>query len=289
MLKLKVDAFDLTTSVEKLEIIAKLKFSITLKIFKTYLELTDWFRKHIFYYAQKANLLQKRKILLFVTALKKEKARKNFSLRTIIRISTDAELDSFSQLQKIFSRSNFFHHFDTARILFIDIDVFKIYDFEAMIYHIINDTYISKTLNINSILFFSKMLSSSESKYFSTELKIAELVWIMKRVKHMIETIKKTIVVFIDHSASLFIAKQTTLSSRNIDKLNLRLVRAFIYLFQFELNIRYKSKKSHIISNALLHLSTNAIPRLKNVNQFDVLIYHSCIKNVSRDRFNGLG
>ncbi len=42
----------------------------------------------------------------------------------------------------------------------------------------------------------------------------------------------------------------------NIDKLNLRLVRVDMYLSQFDLNIRHKSDKDHVISNALSRLSS---------------------------------
>ncbi len=41
----------------------------------------------------------------------------------------------------------------------------------------------------------------------------------------------------------------------NTDKLNLRLVRAETYLSQFELNIRHKFGRDHVISDALFRLS----------------------------------
>ncbi len=42
----------------------------------------------------------------------------------------------------------------------------------------------------------------------------------------------------------------------NIDKLNLRLVRANMYLSQFDLDIKHKSKRDHVISNVLSRLSS---------------------------------
>ena len=70
----------------------------------------------------------------------------------------------------------------------------------------------------------------------------------------MIETIKSIIVVFTNHVVNTFIAKQTTMNSSNTNKLNFRLVRAFVYLSQFRLKMKYKSEKNHVVSNALSRL-----------------------------------
>jgi len=61
----------------------------------------------------------------------------------------------------------------------------------------------------------------------------------------MIEAINFTsqIIIYIDHSSITSIMKQTKLFSNNIDKLNLRLVRALIYLSQFRLDVRHKLNK----------------------------------------------
>ena len=64
LLSQKIDVFDLTIAIDKLKIIVKLNFFYTLKNLKIYLELIDWLRDFIFYYAQKIDVLQKRKTLL---------------------------------------------------------------------------------------------------------------------------------------------------------------------------------------------------------------------------------
>ena len=64
-------------------------------------------------------------------------------------------------------------------------------------------------------------------------------------------------IVYIDHEIALKIVKQTSLIISFIDKLNLRLMRAFDYLQRFNLNIRHKSKKQHIISDVLFKLFSN--------------------------------
>ena len=67
----------------------------------------------------------------------------------------------------------------------------------------------------------------------------------------MIETFIMIIIIYIDHAINIFIIKQITLNFINIDKLNLRLIRIFIYFFQFRLNIRHKSNKNHVIFDVL--------------------------------------
>lgn len=66
---------------------------------------------------------------------------------------------------------------------------------------------------------------------------------------------KSIIVIYINYAASISIIKQTSLTSINTDKLNLRLVWVSQYLSQFNLNIQYKMKKINIIFNILFWLS----------------------------------
>ena len=111
-------------------------------------------------------------------------------------------------------------------------------------------------IHVQSILFLSKMLTSAKQRYWSIEFEIAALVWIIKKIRHMIETTIKTTVIFTDHSINTSIVKQTSLIFSNIDKFNLRLIKVFVYLSQFDLNVRYKSEKFNIILDVLFRLST---------------------------------
>jgi hypothetical protein len=60
--------------------------------------------------------------------------------------------------------------------------------------------------------------------------------------------------VITDHSATTGIARQTSLTSSSVDKLNQRLVRASQYLSQFDLDIRWRPGKSHTVPDALSRL-----------------------------------
>ncbi|SLM38758.1 reverse partial [Lasallia pustulata] len=114
-------------------------------------------------------------------------------------------------------------------------------------------TDICKT-DIQPIMFLSKLLSTAESHYWPTELEMAGLVWAIKKLCHLIDSTAKPVIVYTDHSAITSIARQTTLSSSNTDKLNNRLIRASQYLAQFNIDVRYKPGKHHLVPDALLRL-----------------------------------
>ena len=64
-----------------------------------------------------------------------------------------------------------------------------------------------------------------------------------------------SIVIYIDHELTLNIVKQITLIINFIDKLNFRFVKISNYLQKFNLNIKHKFDKQHIVSNAFFRLA----------------------------------
>lgn len=283
----KVDAFGLTTAADKLEAIAKLDFPYTLKELETYLGLTGWLRYFVAWYAQKSNPLQQRKtVLLRMSPSSKGTARRIYSRRTVVENPSEAELESYRQLQEAFSQARFLVHFDANRILFIDIDASKKRGFGAMVYHLkatCQDPNKPKRTDIEPIMFLSRMLNAAEAKYWPTELEMAGLVWVTKRVRHMVDAAKHTTVIFTDHAANTSIARQTTLTTSNTDKLNLRLVRASTYLSQFNLDIKYRPGKDHIIPDALSRLSSGCGLARQTSDALDIDIdsYHSSMTDPS--------
>jgi hypothetical protein len=142
--------------------------------------------------------------------------------------------------------------------LFIDVDISKKRGVGGMILHVKGDPDEGirfKRSDIEPIMFISKMLTSAETRYGPTELEMAGVVWIIKKVQHLIEASRKPpTIIFTDHSALAAIAKQTSLTKSNTDKLNLRLVRASQYLSALPTDIRVKPGKFHIIPDALSRL-----------------------------------
>ena len=50
------------------------------------------------------------------------------------------------------------------------------------------------------ILFLSRLLTEAETRYWPTELEVAGLVWVVKRIRHMLEaTLKPTTIIYTDH------------------------------------------------------------------------------------------
>jgi hypothetical protein len=156
-------------------------------------------------------------------------------------------------VQFVFKNSRFLTHFDFVRQFLIDVNAFK-EKFEAFVYHLKRED-VTKSTTIESIVFLSKILISIEKRYWFIELEIAVVVWIVKKLHHMIRAFKHFTIIWIDHAVTAVIAKQTKMIISNIDKFNLRLVKIEMYLSQFELNIRHKFDRDHVISDALFRLS----------------------------------
>ena len=156
--------------------------------------------------------------------------------------------------------------------MFIDVDASKKLEFDIVTYHVKHEKKyreISKLLiarnNMKLILFFSKCLTNVENRYWFTKLKIIDLIWFVRRIKHMIEIfVKSSIIIYTNHFAIVFIIQQIKLSSSSIDKLNFRLIRVSIYLSQFSLKIKYKFENQHVVSNAFSRLFIDALKFVVN-------------------------
>ena len=261
----RVDSLGLSTSAEKIAAIISLQFPQSLRDLEHFLGLTGWLRHCISRYAQQAEPLQARKTALTkqlpsTTATGKAlgPARKGMSTRLSVDKPTVEEVASFRQLQKAFSTPIFLAHFDPNRQLYIDLDASKRWGFAAMMYHVACDPPDGISVPrsaVQPILFLSKLLNSAEQNYWPTELEVAGIVWVVKRVRHLIDSTRKPpTIIYTDHSAAVPISRQTTLATSSTDKLNLRLVRASQYLSSFNIAIRHKSGKSNVVPDALSRL-----------------------------------
>ena len=149
-------------------------------------------------------------------------------------------------------------------------------------------------------MFLSKLLSMTESHYWSTELETADLIWTVKKIKHLINFINKLLTItYTDHSAVILIVKQMTLLSFNTDKLNICLIWASQYLTQFNLDIWYKSEKHYLMSDTLFWLLVKKLKSersniLDNLTENDLCVFieeafrfvHNQEKNHNQEVFN---
>ena len=84
---------------------------------------------------------------------------------------------------------------------------------------------------------------------------MTNLIWMIKWVKHIIEVVINITIVFINYVVNLLIISQIIFNISSINKFNFRFVRVFTYFNQFRLNVKYRFKKLHVISNVLSKLS----------------------------------
>ena len=274
----KVDALGLATAEDKLAAISNLQFPKTLAQLEKYLGLTGYLRQYIAHYAAITKPLQQRKTYLNKsvkdlgpTATATGHARKRIAHRTNLSMPTPKELNAFHQLQKLFSSPTVLVHFDETRTLFVDLDASKEWGFGAHVYHVMGDNATPSCVmrdtpilsgqhprqqSQQSILFLSRLLNDAETRYWPTELEIAGLVWVVKKIRHMIEASRHDTVIYTDHSAAVSLVRQTSLNTTSVDKLNLRLIRASEYLQRFRLDVRYKPGKVNIVPDALSRLAS---------------------------------
>ena len=298
----RVDSFGLSTPSERLAAISKLKFPHTLAALETYLGMTGYLRNYIAWYAQIARPLQDRKTELLKPSPKGGRERKSFSANTRLANPTDEELKSFTTLQDILSRPSYLIHFNPYWVLYIDIDASKDFGFGIVVYHDWEEASDAETsrkasgkelkqgsersegssstgytttktrVKIRPIMFLSRLLTDAEKNYWPTELEVAGLVWTVRKIRHLIESSKSRVVVYTDHSATVDIAKQGSLTTTSTVRLNLRLVRASQYIQRFELDVRHKPGKRNVIPDALSRLaSTNDQPEPPGHAELDVL------------------
>ena len=112
---------------------------------------------------------------------------------------------------------------------------------------------------MKSILFLNKALVNTETHYWSTELEITDLIWLVQKICHMLKSAEKLTIVYTDHSVTLSMVCQFSLTSTTfINKMNLQLVHISEYLQRFCLNIQHKAGKINIVSDTLSWLASTS-------------------------------
>ena len=255
-----VNALGLATAEDKLAAITNLEFPQMLRQLETYLGMTGYLQQYVPHYAVIVKPLQARKnALSWSCSSIEDNACKSFARTTIVDLLTSSELDIFYHLQTMFLRPTNLTHYNPSRQLYIDMNAFKEFGFSTHIYHMKNSDRSSIQKSMESILFLSKALSDAETRYWPTELEVAGLVWVVQKVRHMIESGKMPTIVYTDHSTTLSIAKQSSLTTTiSIDRMNLWLVHASEFLQQFRLDIHHKTGKMNIIPDALSCLASQS-------------------------------
>ncbi len=267
---------NLTTNEKKLKTITRLKFSRKLKQLKIYLELTNWMKEYVFDYVEISQSLQNRKTLFLKFFSFVESIKRKFSFFTRIMNLTSAEKQAYDVIQFALFKSRHLTHSNIKKQLYENIDVSKKFDIEVMIYHVKDEndqaTLYFFRFNILLILFLNRQLKLVEKNYWSIELEIANIVFIIRKIRHMIESFKKFIILFTDHELILNIVKQISLFIIFTDRLNLRLIKVFEYIQRFNVIIKHKSDKQHIVSDALFRLASENDENVFDSEELNALI-----------------
>lgn len=193
LLNQQVNALNLTTAEAKLVIITSFEFSCILTQLKKYFEMTNYLKQYILHYTAIIKSLQLCKTLLNQhlqqdhdknAVSNKSKWKRLTDHISIVKL-TLKELNVFHHLQILFSRFTIFSHFNSKHQLYIDLDVLKKFDFNIHIYHDkfkTNLTSLFSQKETEPILFLNCLLSDIKTQYWSTELEITDIVWMVKKM-----------------------------------------------------------------------------------------------------------
>ena len=273
----KVDSFELVTVEKKLKAISRLFFFITLQLLETYLEFTSWLRDYVSWYVEIFKSLQQLKTELFHGESVIGNVRKIYSRNIKIKNFTFEKIVFFQILQSLLIKLFYFVHSNLVRKLFVNFDFNKKFGLVDMIYHVKNsanwnDKEYSFRKFIEFILFLSRFLIDVEIRYWSTELKLVDIVWVLKKIKHLVDSFEQRFtIIFTNHDAVLNLIKQTSLIIVFIDKFNLRLIRVFDYIQRFEIELRHKSNKQHIVFDVLSRLVSINIDTIFEEDELNAL------------------
>ena len=101
-------------------------------------------------------------------------------------------------------------YFNSKRTLFIDVNSSKIDKIDTIIYYLDDDELEFKECPdrkyIRLILFLSRLLKNAETRYWFIELELAEIVWVLTKIRYMIDIAIK-IIIYINYDVALRIAK----------------------------------------------------------------------------------
>ena len=110
-------------------------------------------------------------------------------MRIILFKPTIEEVNTFNTLQADFIKPSFLVHFQSNYKLYINLNTSKKKEIGIIVYYIKGDFIVSDNIKqgkIKPILFLSRMLLVAKLKYQPTKFKITGLVWIIKKVRHMV-------------------------------------------------------------------------------------------------------
>ena len=190
--------------------------------------------------------------------------KKSFSRKTRLINSTSKKLIFFEILQILLSKSFYLIHSNNNKKLYANLDINKKFNLNVITYHVKsfvfvnwNDKKYFSRQFIESILLLNRLLTFVETRYWFIELKLTNIMWILRKIRYIVESSQqKSFIIFTNYDVVLNITKQIFLIISSTNKFNLRLIKTSNYIQRFELEIRHKFEKQHIILDALSRLTS---------------------------------
>lgn len=256
----RVSSLGMTTTAERIHSLMAWKFPRNHKELERYLGAVGYLRRYIPRFSQIVKPLEDYKTLLLKDSpsLGGPK-RKNYSLRRELLEAGPAEKEAFAQLQAIISKGLFLYHQDVTKPLLVNVDASKEYGFGAMVYQAREDWagYAnndfstppprSKTL---PIMFLSRGLQGGEVRFHPTDMELACIVWVLRKIKVYVELSPKTIF-YTDHASNTYIAHQSV-QQASMGGYNMRLTLGAVLIRSFRnVEVKYIRGKDNIMADAL--------------------------------------
>ena len=115
---------------------------------------------------------------------------------------------------------------------------------------------------------------------------IAGFVWVIKEIRHLIKSYNTGVIIQTDHAAILDIMQQSFITSISFTiRIDIRLIRAFLFHRQIRLVVKHKPNKKHIILDAPSRLANaNNSGHASAYSKLDVLfVYYTTLVEIQPD------
>ena len=111
------------------------------------------------------------------------------------------------------------------------------------------------------MIYLLKVLINTKRVYGPLELEIGYLAWAVRKIRTILKSAEKPVVILTDHHAIKGIIKKTTLDTMLINQANRCFIAVSIYLAEYDLKIYHIPGRLNIVPNTLLRLPINTNAR----------------------------
>lgn len=256
----KVNSLGMMTTEERIRSLMAWQFPRNYKELERYVGGVGFLRKYIPRFSQIVQPLEDYKTLLLKGSPSSGGAkRKHYSIRRELTEAGSKELEAFRELQSIISKGLFLHHQDTKKPLLINVDASKEYGFGAMVYQAREDWAGYATSDFSSppprtktcpIMFLSRSLQGGEARFHPTDMELACIVWVLRKIKVYVELSPRTIF-YTDHASNTYIAHQSV-QQASMGGYNMRLTLGAVLIRSFKnVEVKYIRGEDNTMADAL--------------------------------------